>query len=158
MTKNQAVPPKELTKESRDQILLRYRSGWGYETISKALNILKSTVGSIIVKWRTFGSTTTLTGLEGSWPERWPRTLWPFLQRFISLPERWENPPEGQLYSINQAVMVEWLDRSYSWVNAYGRHLKGSECMRKTFSGNGSLWAELQVLCLAKTILLISWQ
>uniref|UniRef100_A0A9J8CX97 Sleeping Beauty transposase HTH domain-containing protein n=1 Tax=Cyprinus carpio carpio TaxID=630221 RepID=A0A9J8CX97_CYPCA len=48
---------KELPEELRDRIVARHRSGQGYKKISAAL---KSTVDSIILKWKTFGTTRTL--------------------------------------------------------------------------------------------------
>jgi hypothetical protein len=51
---------KEMYVELRDRIVLRNRSGEGYQTMSEALKVLKKTVTSIILKWKTFGSTKTL--------------------------------------------------------------------------------------------------
>ncbi len=47
---------KELPEELRDRIVARHRSGQGYKKIS----VPKSTVASIILKWKTFGTTRTL--------------------------------------------------------------------------------------------------
>ncbi|KAL0147018.1 hypothetical protein M9458_057542 [Cirrhinus mrigala] len=51
---------KELPEELRDRIAARHRSGQGYKNISAALKVPKSTVASIILKWKTFGTTRTL--------------------------------------------------------------------------------------------------
>ncbi|CAM4732966.1 unnamed protein product [Leuciscus chuanchicus] len=51
---------KELPEELRDRIVARHRSGHGYKNISAALKVPKSTVASIILKWKTFGTTRTL--------------------------------------------------------------------------------------------------
>ncbi len=51
---------KELPEELRDRIVARHRSGQGYKNISAALKVPKSTVASIILKWKTFGMTRTL--------------------------------------------------------------------------------------------------
>ncbi len=51
---------KELPEELRDRIVARHRSGQGYKNISAALEVPKSTVASIILKWKTFGTTRTL--------------------------------------------------------------------------------------------------
>uniref|UniRef100_A0A9J7Z1X3 Transposase Tc1-like domain-containing protein n=1 Tax=Cyprinus carpio carpio TaxID=630221 RepID=A0A9J7Z1X3_CYPCA len=48
---------KELPEDLRDRIVARHRSGQGYKKISAAL---KNTVASIILKWKTFGTTRTL--------------------------------------------------------------------------------------------------
>ncbi len=51
---------KELPEELRDRIVGRHRSGQGYKNISATLKVPKSTVASIILKWKTFGTTRTL--------------------------------------------------------------------------------------------------
>uniref|UniRef100_A0A9J7YS80 Transposase n=1 Tax=Cyprinus carpio carpio TaxID=630221 RepID=A0A9J7YS80_CYPCA len=51
---------KELLEELRDRIVARHRSGQCYKKISAALKVPKSTVGSIILKWKMFGMTRTL--------------------------------------------------------------------------------------------------
>ncbi|KAL0146548.1 hypothetical protein M9458_058179 [Cirrhinus mrigala] len=51
---------KELPEELRDRIVARHRSGQGYKKSSAALKVPKSTVASIILKWKTFGTTRTL--------------------------------------------------------------------------------------------------
>ncbi len=54
------IRSKELPEELRDRIVARHRSGQGYKKISAALKVPKSTVASIILKWKTFGTTRTL--------------------------------------------------------------------------------------------------
>ena len=46
--------------ELRDRIVLRYRSLEGYQNISAALKVSKSTLASTILKWKQFGTTKTL--------------------------------------------------------------------------------------------------
>ncbi len=50
----------ELPEELRDRIVARHRSGQGYKKNSAALKVPKSTVASIILKWKMFGTTRTL--------------------------------------------------------------------------------------------------
>jgi transposase len=52
---------KELSVEFRDRIVLRYRSGEGYQKHSVALKDPKNTVASIILKWKKLGTTKTLS-------------------------------------------------------------------------------------------------
>ena len=49
---------KELSVELRDRIVLRHRSGEGYQKISAELKIPKNTVG--LLKWKKFGTNKTL--------------------------------------------------------------------------------------------------
>uniref|UniRef100_A0A3B4YLX4 Centrin-3-like n=2 Tax=Seriola lalandi dorsalis TaxID=1841481 RepID=A0A3B4YLX4_SERLL len=58
--KHQAIKSEELSVDLRDKIVARHKSGQGYKTISKALSVPRSTVASIIVKWKKFGTTRTL--------------------------------------------------------------------------------------------------
>ena len=51
---------KELSKDLQDNVVERNRSGDGYKNMSKALNILWSTVKTIIKKWKAYGTTKTL--------------------------------------------------------------------------------------------------
>ncbi|XP_061539192.1 transposable element Tcb1 transposase isoform X1 [Phycodurus eques] len=51
---------RELSVELRDKIVSSHRSGEGYRKISAALKVPMSTVGSVIRKWKTFGTTRTL--------------------------------------------------------------------------------------------------
>lgn len=47
---------KKHSKQSRDKIIEKYQSGEGYKRISKALNISRSTVRTIIKKWKEYGT------------------------------------------------------------------------------------------------------
>ena len=51
---------KELSVELRDRIVSKHRSGEWYQSISAAFNIPKTTVATIILKWKQFGTTKTL--------------------------------------------------------------------------------------------------
>ena len=51
---------KELPRELNDRIVARHTSGQGYKRISATLKVPKNIVASIILKWKTFGTTTTL--------------------------------------------------------------------------------------------------
>jgi hypothetical protein len=50
---------KELSVELRDSIVLRHRSGEGYQKMSASLKVSKNTVASIILKWKKLGTTKT---------------------------------------------------------------------------------------------------
>ena len=51
---------KELSKDLRDKVVERQRSGDGYKNISKALNILWSTVKTIIKKLKVYSTSKTM--------------------------------------------------------------------------------------------------
>ena len=51
---------KGLAKQVRDKVVEKYRSGLGYKKRSETLNIPRSTIKSIIKKWKEYGITTNL--------------------------------------------------------------------------------------------------
>ena len=55
--KKQAMRLKELFVELQDRIMLRHRSGEGYQNISASLKVPKNIVASLIIKWKKFGTT-----------------------------------------------------------------------------------------------------
>ena len=68
---------KELSAELRDRIVLRHRSGEGYQNISAALKVPKKTVASIILKWKKFGTPKTLPRADrpAKLSNRWRKAL-----------------------------------------------------------------------------------
>lgn len=51
---------KEHTKEVRDEVVEKFKAGLGYKKISQALNVSRSTVRYIILKWKENGTTANL--------------------------------------------------------------------------------------------------
>ncbi|CDQ69349.1 unnamed protein product [Oncorhynchus mykiss] len=102
---------KELSVELRDRIVSRHRSGEVYQNISAALNVPKNTVASIILNWKKFGTTKSLTraGSPAKLSNRGRRAL--VRNLLVTLTElrvhlwRLDNLPEGQpslQHSTNQ--------------------------------------------------------
>ena len=54
------MKPKELAKQVRDNVVEKYKSGLGIQKISKSLMIPRSTIKSIITKWKEHGTTVNL--------------------------------------------------------------------------------------------------
>ncbi len=112
---------KELPEELRDRIVARHRSGQGYRNISAALKVPKSTVASIILKWKTFGMTRTLPRAGRNRGRRAlvrevkknPKITVAELQRYIR--EMVESQPSLQP-STSRGFMAEWPDGSLSSV------------------------------------------
>ncbi len=97
------------------------RSGQGYKKNSAALKVPKSTVASIILKWKTFGMTRTLPragrpaklSYQG---RRAQRSLWLSSRDAFG---RWEKVVESQPSlqpSTSRRFMAEWPDGSLSSV------------------------------------------
>ncbi len=116
---------KELPEELRDRIVARHRSGQGYKKMSAALKVPKSTVASIILKWKTFGTTRTLprAGRPAKLSYRGRRALVREVKKNpkITVAElgRWEKVVESQPSlqpSTSRGFMAEWPDGSLSSV------------------------------------------
>ena len=52
------VKTKELTNDMRQEIIARHKDGKGYRKIASELNLVVSTVGFIVRKWKTSGGDT----------------------------------------------------------------------------------------------------
>ncbi len=120
---------KELPEELRDRIVARHRSGQGYKKMSAALKVPKSTVASIILRWKTFGTTRTLprAGRPAKLSYRGRRALVREVRRtqrslWLSSRDtfgRWEKVVESQPSlqpSTSRGFMAEWPDGSLSSV------------------------------------------
>ncbi|MCJ8729558.1 hypothetical protein PDJAM_G00107950, partial [Pangasius djambal] len=53
----------ELSVNLRNQTVARHRSGQGYKTITKTLKVLRTTVASIILKWKKLGTILNLSSV-----------------------------------------------------------------------------------------------
>lgn len=51
---------KEHTRQVRDTVVEKFKAGSGYRKISQALNIPRSTVQAIILKWKEYQTTANL--------------------------------------------------------------------------------------------------
>uniref|UniRef100_A0A8K9X302 RNA helicase n=1 Tax=Oncorhynchus mykiss TaxID=8022 RepID=A0A8K9X302_ONCMY len=51
---------KEHTRQDRDIVVKKFKAGFGYKNISQALNIPRSTVQAIILKWKEYQTTANL--------------------------------------------------------------------------------------------------
>jgi transposase len=51
---------EELSKQVRDKVVEKYRSGLGYKNISETLNVPWSTIKCIIKTFKEYGTTTNL--------------------------------------------------------------------------------------------------
>ena len=54
---------KEHTRQVRDTVVEKFKAGFGYKKISQALNIPRSTVQAIILKWKEYQTTANLPRL-----------------------------------------------------------------------------------------------
>lgn len=54
------MPRSELAEDIKEKIIFHHKSGKGYRSISKTMGISRSTVRSIIRKWKTLGTVMNL--------------------------------------------------------------------------------------------------
>uniref|UniRef100_A0AAY5EKZ9 Sleeping Beauty transposase HTH domain-containing protein n=1 Tax=Electrophorus electricus TaxID=8005 RepID=A0AAY5EKZ9_ELEEL len=61
---------KEHSKAIRDKLVEGHKADKGYKTLSKELDLPVSTIGSIIQKWKVYGTTVNLPrpGQPRAWP------------------------------------------------------------------------------------------
>uniref|UniRef100_A0AAY5K4D1 C2H2-type domain-containing protein n=2 Tax=Esox lucius TaxID=8010 RepID=A0AAY5K4D1_ESOLU len=167
-SKNQAVRSKELSIDFRDKIVLRYKSGEGYKKIAKALNVPRSTVCSVIVKWRKFGTTETLprTGRPAKLSKRTRRAL---VKEVTENPKATLKEPQSFSAETGETAKRTTISAALHQSGLYGivarrkpllskkhmtcrlefakRHLNDTESMREKILWSGETKVEL--LCLS---------
>ena len=96
----------------------RHRPGEGTQNISAALKVPKTTVASIILKRKMFGTTKTLprAGRPAKLSSQRRRALMVTDRALEFLCGDGRNFQTDKHLSTNQAFLVEWPDRSHSSV------------------------------------------
>jgi hypothetical protein len=118
---------KELSVELRDRIVLRHRSGEGYERNSGVLKVSKNIVAFIILKWNKFVTPKTLPRVAhltklsnlgrrglGQGGDHEPDGHSDRAPEFLCGDGRTFQKEPSLQHSTNQAFMVEWPDGSHS--------------------------------------------
>ncbi len=116
-SENQVMRSKDLSAELRAEIVSRHRSGEGYY-ISSSMKVPKSTVASIILKWKKFGTTRTLprAGRSAKPSYLWKRALSRLVTKhlMVTLVElhdnicRWEKPTKDKHHCNTPPIWVLW--------------------------------------------------
>ncbi len=101
---------KVLSKDLQDKVVERHKLGEGYKNISKALAIPRSTVQSIIKKWKAYGTTSTLPRSD----DRARRTL---IREATRRPKATLKDLQGFMAGSGQSVHVATISPSFtqSW-------------------------------------------
>ncbi|CDQ94039.1 unnamed protein product [Oncorhynchus mykiss] len=103
---------KEHTRQVRDTVVKKFKAGIGYKNISQALNIPRSTVQAIILKWKEYQTTANL--LRPGRPSK--LSAHDHWMNYRDLQLRWETLSIGQqsvVYCTNLAFMEEWQEESH---------------------------------------------
>ena len=111
---------KELSKQVRDSLVEKYKSGLGLKKTSKSLMISGSTIKSIITKWKDHGTTSNLPR-DGRPPKLTDRA------RRALIREALQRPKELQSFTAETGVSVHRTTISHTLhrVRLYGRMTRG---------------------------------
>ncbi|MGH0140569.1 UNVERIFIED_CONTAM: hypothetical protein FKN15_030496 [Acipenser sinensis] len=103
---------KEHSKQVRDVIIEKHKSGEGYKTISKALNIPRSSVQSIVRKWKKYKTTTTLPR-SGPPSKMSRRTRRAFLREATVRPTVTLNELQKSVAAMDDDVHVSTISKAF---------------------------------------------
>uniref|UniRef100_A0AAZ3PNI7 Sleeping Beauty transposase HTH domain-containing protein n=1 Tax=Oncorhynchus tshawytscha TaxID=74940 RepID=A0AAZ3PNI7_ONCTS len=114
---------KEHTRQVRDTVVKKFKAGFGYKKISQALNIPRSTVQAIILKWKEYQTTANLPrpGRHSKLSAHTRRRLIRDAAKrpMITLDELQRSTAEvgdsriSVVYCTNLAFMEEWQEESH---------------------------------------------
>ena len=121
---------KALSKEFRDKVVERHRSGDGYKKISKALNIPWSTVKTIIKKWKVYGTTKTLprSGRPSKLDDRARRRL---IREATKRPMATLQELQAFMAKTGQSVHVTTISQALHKSGLYGRVARRKPLLKK---------------------------
>uniref|UniRef100_A0AAZ3Q4G5 Sleeping Beauty transposase HTH domain-containing protein n=1 Tax=Oncorhynchus tshawytscha TaxID=74940 RepID=A0AAZ3Q4G5_ONCTS len=111
---------KEHTRQVRDTVVKKFKAGFGYKKISQALNIPRSTVQAIILKWKEYQTTANLprpghpSKLSAHTRRRLIRDA--AKRPMITLDKLQRSTAEvgdSVVYCTNLAFMEEWQEESH---------------------------------------------
>ena len=124
---------KELSKQVRDKVVEKYRSGLGYTNISETLNIPQSTVKSIIKKLKEYGTTTNLPR-EGRPPKHTDQARRALTREATTRPKITLKELQCSTAEIGVSVHRITLSRTLHRAGLYGRVARKSHCLKKKIS------------------------
>ncbi|MGH0155616.1 UNVERIFIED_CONTAM: hypothetical protein FKN15_036354 [Acipenser sinensis] len=124
---------KELSKQVRDKVVEKYRSGLGYKKISKTLNIPRSTIKAIIKKWKEYGTTTNLAR-EGHPPKLMDQARNALIREATKRPNITLKELQSSTAEIGVSVHRTTLSPTLHRAGLYGRVARKSHCLKKKIS------------------------
>lgn len=111
---------KELSKQVRDKVVEKYKSGLGYKKISKSLMIPRSTIKSIIIKWKEHGTTTNLPR-EGRPPKLSARSRRALIREAAQRPKVTLKELQSSQAETGVSVHMTTISRTLHRAGLYGR-------------------------------------
>ena len=122
---------KELSKQVRDKVLEKHQSGLGYKKISQTLNIPRSTVKSIIKKWKEYGTTATLPR-EGRPPKLSDQVRRALVREATKRPMVTLKELERSTAEMGETVHGTTITRTLHKAGLYGRVARRKPLLKKT--------------------------
>ena len=111
---------KELSKQVRDNVVEKYKSGLGYKKISKSLMITRSTIKSIITKWKEHGTTANLPR-DGRPPKLTDRARRALIREAAQRPKVTLEELQSSTAETGVSVHRTTISRTLHRVGLYGR-------------------------------------
>ncbi len=110
----------EIQEQMRNEIVDVYTSGKGYNAISKALGLQRTTVRAIIHKWRKLGTVVNLPR-SGQPTKITPREQWRLIQEVIKEPRTTSKELQASLASIKVSVHDSTIRKRLGKNSIHGR-------------------------------------
>ncbi|XP_076853445.1 uncharacterized protein LOC143508669 [Brachyhypopomus gauderio] len=155
---------KELSKQVRDKVVEKYKSGLGYKKISKSLMIPQSTIKSIIIKWKEHGTTTNLPR-EGRPPKLSARSRRALIREAAQRPKVTLKELQSSQAETGVSVHMTTIIRTLHRAGLYGRVARKKplltgknrkarfEFAKRHVGDSQTVWRKVlwKTLCLAQT-------
>uniref|UniRef100_A0AAR2IYW9 Transposase n=2 Tax=Pygocentrus nattereri TaxID=42514 RepID=A0AAR2IYW9_PYGNA len=117
---NSIMKSKEHTRQVRNMVLEKFKAGLGYKKISQALNISRSTVQSIIRKWKEYGTTVNLPR-QGHPPKLTGRTRRSLIREAAKRPMVTLDEMQRATAQVGETVHRTTISRALHKCGLYGR-------------------------------------
>ncbi|XP_062847483.1 uncharacterized protein LOC134309924 [Trichomycterus rosablanca] len=117
---NSIMKSKEHTRQVRNKVVEKFKAGLGYKKISQALNISRSTVQSIIRKWKEYGTTVNLPR-QGRPPKLTGRTRRALIRDAAKRPMVTLDEMQRSTAQVGESVHRTTISRALHKCGLYGR-------------------------------------
>ncbi|KAL7826753.1 hypothetical protein AOLI_G00319620 [Acnodon oligacanthus] len=111
---------KEHTRQVRNKVVEKFKAGLGYKKIAQALNISRSTVQSIIRKWKEYGTTVNLQR-QGRPPKLTGRTRRALIRGAAKRPMVTLDEMQRSTAQVGESVHRTTISRALHKCGLYGR-------------------------------------
>lgn len=141
---NSIMKSKEHTKQVRDKVVEKFKAGLGYKKISQALNISRSTVQSIIKKWKEYGTTANLPR-HGRPPKLTCRTRRALIRDAAKTPTVTLEELQRSTAQVGESVHRTTISRALHKSGLYGRVARRKPLLKESHKKSRLLFARSHV-------------